>query len=289
MIYIFLSICCSVIVSVLFKLAKRYEINIYQVVTWNYSIAILLTWFFLKPQLHHLENAPIYIYASLGILLPLLFVVIAASIRFNGIVRTDVAQRLSLFIPLIAAFFLFKETLSGLKLVGLIIGLAAIICSIPWHKSNKNKKVASNSWLYLLTVFIGMGVIDVLFKQIAAFKAVGYTTSLFIIYCISFLIALIGLLILFATKKAKFSWHHILFGWVLGIANFGNILFYLKAHQAIAKSPSTVFSAMNIGVIAIGTIVGVLVFKEKLSLLNKIGIVLAIVAIVIIAYAQHAV
>jgi drug/metabolite transporter (DMT)-like permease len=266
-------------------LAKRYEINIYQVVTWNYSIAILLTWFFLKPALTQLTDLPLYNYGLLGVLLPLLFVIIAASIRFTGIVRTDVAQRLSLIIPLLSAFFIFKEPLNGLRLIGLIIGLAAIICAVPWHKNNKNRKVSSNAWVYLLIVFVGMGVIDTLFKQVAAFKTVSYNTSLFIIYCISFVIAIIGLFILFAIKKARFSWHHILFGWVLGIANFGNILFYLKAHQAIANSPSTVFSAMNIGVIAAGTLVGLVIFKEQLSLLNKAGIVLAIIAIVIIAVA----
>jgi len=94
------------------------------------------------------------------------------------------------------------------------------------------------------------------------------------------------LIYLFATKKLKFSWPHILFGWILGIANFGNILFYLKAHQALAKDPSIVFSAMNIGVIALGAFVGLLIFKEKLSRLNKIGIVLAVIAIIVIYYPQ---
>jgi threonine/homoserine efflux transporter RhtA len=72
----------------------------------------------------------------------------------------------------------------------------------------------------------------------------------------------------------------------LGVANFGNILFYLKAHQALSNNPSTVFSAMNIGVIAVGTLVGLVVFKEKLSLLNKAGIVIAVVAIIVISYAK---
>jgi uncharacterized membrane protein YcaP (DUF421 family) len=39
---------------------------------------------------------------------------------------------------------------------------------------------------------------------------------------------------------------------------------------------------MNIGVIAFGTLVGLVVFNERLSLLNKIGIALAIVAIIVI-------
>jgi hypothetical protein len=50
--------------------------------------------------------------------------------------------------------------------------------------------------------------------------------------------------------------------WVSRRFNFGNILFYLKAHQAFADNPSTVFAAMNMGVIILGSL-GILVFKEK--------------------------
>lgn len=281
MLYVFLSICCSVIVSVLLKLAKRYHIDVLQAITWNYSTAILLTWLIFKPQLHHLQAAPVSNYLLLGVLLPLIFVVLAISVKVTGIVRTDIAQRLSLFIPIIAAFLLFNEPLSSLKTIGISLGFAAIICSIPWQKSRGGKSSAG-SWFYLLVVFVGMGVIDVLLKRVAAFKAIPYTTSLFIVYILAFAFSLVGLAIQIARKKTRFSWPHILIGWVLGIANFGNILFYLKAHQALANKPSTVFSAMNIGVIVLGTLVGLFIFKEKLSTLNKIGIFLALIAIIVI-------
>jgi hypothetical protein len=44
------------------------------------------------------------------------------------------------------------------------------------------------------------------------------------------------------------------FGGLVGAFNFGNILFYLKAHQAFADNPSTVFAAMNMGVIILGVL-----------------------------------
>jgi drug/metabolite transporter (DMT)-like permease len=265
------------------KLAKRYHIDVYQAITWNYSMAIILTWIFLKPQLGNLQAAPIFTYSLLALLLPALFVILAVSVRLSGIVRTDIAQRLSLFIPIIAAFLLFGEKITPLKSVGIVLGFTAIICTIPWGQHAEGKKASGNGWLYLLIVFIGMGVIDVLFKQIAAFKAITYSSSLFIVFVMAFIFSLIGLLYQVVTKKMRFSWPHILIGWVLGIANFGNILFYLKAHKALANQPSTVFSAMNIGVIVAGALTGLIIFKEKLSLLNKAGIVIAIIAIIVIA------
>jgi len=282
MIYIFLSICCSVIVSVMLKLAKRYHIDVYQAVVWNYSIAIFLTWLFLKPQLVHLTGAPIINYTILGLLLPLLFVILAVSVKQSGIVRTDIAQRLALLIPLLAAFFLFGEKINLLKAIGILTGFAAILCSIQWKQGGAVKKGAANAWQYLLMVFVGMGLIDVLLKQVAAFKTVTYGTSLFIIFIMAFVFSLAGLIYQVATKKMKFSWPHILIGWVLGITNFGNILFYIKAHKALANQPSTVFSAMNIGVIVFGALIGLIIFREKLSLLNKAGILIAIIAVVIL-------
>lgn len=282
MLYIVLSICCSVTVSIMLKLAKRYHIDVYQAVTWNYSMAVFLSWFFFHPHLQNLGDAPVLTYGVLALLLPVLFVILATSVRLSGIVRTDIAQRLSLFIPIIAAFLLFDEKINTFKLIGIVLGFTAILFSIPWQDKIKNRRARSGAWAYLLIVFAGMGIIDVLFKQIAAFKAISYSTSLFIVFVFAFIFALIGLLFQVLTKRMRFSWPHILIGWVLGIANFGNILFYLKALKALSNHPSTVFSAMNIGVIVVGALTGLIIFKERLSLLNKIGIAIAIVAVIVI-------
>ncbi|QEC74567.1 EamA family transporter [Mucilaginibacter ginsenosidivorax] len=290
MLFVFLSICCSVIVSVMLKLARRYHIDVYQAVTWNYSMAILLTWFFYRPSLTNLSQSPVYNYIALGVLFPALFIVMATSVRKAGIVRTDVAQRFSLFIPIIAAFLLFGEASTPVKIIGIILAFIAILCSIPWQKSrgrvNSSKEAEKGSWVYLLIVFLGFGVIDVLLKQITKVNNVPFTTAIFVIFILAFALSFIGLIYQVATKKMRFSWPHILIGWVLGLFNFGNILFYLKAHKALANNPSSVFSSMNIGVIVVGALIGMIIFKEKLSTLNKIGLLVAVLAIVVIYFPQ---
>ena len=287
MIFIFLSICCSVFVSVLLKLAKRYHIDATQAIAWNYLSAGILCWLFYRPRIFDLNigNTPYPIYILLGFLLPSLFVLLATSIRFSGIVRTDVAQRLSLFIPVLAAFLLFKEVPSPIKSAGIAVGFAAILFSVPWQKQ-QHKKINSG-WLYLVAVFVGLGIIDVLFKQIAQNKEIPYTSSLFIVFILAFLISMITLVVLFSSRKIKFEWINLVCGLILGMANFGNILFYLKAHQSLAAQPSIVFSAMNIGVIILGSLVGILIFREKLSRLNYLGIALALVSIVLVVISQN--
>jgi drug/metabolite transporter (DMT)-like permease len=110
-----------------------------------------------------------------------------------------------------------------------------------------------------------------------------YTTSIFFIFLIALSVSFLYIFRRVLSKKERLSLGSAIWGISLGLFNFGNILFYMKAHKAIPDNPSVVFTAMNIGVIALGALIGILIFREKLSKLNKIAILLAILSILIIA------
>jgi drug/metabolite transporter (DMT)-like permease len=198
-----------------------------------------------------------------------------------GIVKTDAAQRLSLFIPILAAWFIFKEEFNSYKVIGLIIGFVALLFILKKESVN-----TENKWIYPTVVLLGFGVIDILFKQIALYTILPYTTSLFVVFDISLVISLLVVIYQTVLKKVKLDAKNILFGGLVGLFNFGNILFYLKAHKAFSENPSTVFAGMNMGVIILGSLVGLLFFKEKLSKINFIGLFLALIAIVFIVISQ---
>lgn len=291
MIFVLVSVLCSVSVSVMLKLAKGRGLDTRQIIIWNYPAALLLSYIFLEPQLVSVQHpeTPWGIYILLAILLPSVFFALAASLRYTGLIRTEVAQRLSLIIPLIAAFTLFGESLSSGVLLGLGIGLVAVVLSINWQGAGDQApragggQVRQSAWLYPLLVFLGYGVCDVLFKSIAQAPSVPYTTSMFIVFTGAMLVAFIYLLVMHFVGKHAISRPAIWWGLSLGVLNFANILFYMKAHRALPDNPSIVFTGMNIGVISVGALVGVLVFRERLSTLNKIGLGLAIIAVSILA------
>lgn len=81
MIYILLSISCSVTVAVLLKLAKRYNIHVLQAVMWNYLAAIILSYIFFRPELAQLVAVPTTLAIAIGVLLPVLFLILGASVR----------------------------------------------------------------------------------------------------------------------------------------------------------------------------------------------------------------
>ncbi|MBA9075055.1 multidrug transporter EmrE-like cation transporter [Flavobacterium gossypii] len=284
MFYIVLSIICSVSVGALLKFSKRYSFDIVQVIAINYLFALFLCYFTFNPDISAIDSSsPWKIYIGLAILLPSVFLLLAASIKHIGIVKTDIAQRMSLFIPILAAYFIFKEDFSNLKLIGLVIGFPAIFLTLS--KKN-NTDAQENKWIFPVLVLLGFGIIDILFKQIALQKNIPYTTSLFVVFCGALVLALCFSVYSIAIKKNKIRVQNLIIGAFLGILNFGNILFYLKAHKEFAENPSTVFAAMNLGVIVLGSLVGIIAFKEKVSLKNYIGIILALASIVFITLSQ---
>jgi len=275
------SILCSVAVSVLLKLARSRQIDTAQAIAMNYPVAALLCWWLLNPQPATLltPSPAWWILGALGVLLPGVFLIMAGAVRHAGIVRSDAAQRLSLLIPLLAAFLLFGEAADGMKLAGIVVALAALGCLLKRRMAGADDAQAASPWTatLLLGVWVGYGVIDVLFKQMAKTGA-AFAGILFTTFVLAALLIFAWLLL----RRTAWTLRSLLAGVALGLLNFGNIYFYIRAHQTFPDNPTLVFSAMNIGVISLGTLVGAGVFREKLSWVNALGIALAIAAIVIL-------
>ncbi len=176
MVFVLLSVACSVLVSVWLKLAARRGLDAGQMVTWNYLVATALCAAVLAPPLDALRrpDTPWPALLLLGAVLPGGFLVLAASVKSAGIVRT------------------------GLRSDGRSFG---------------------------------------------------------------------G-------------------GLLLGLLNFGNIVFYVRAHQALPDSPATVIAGGNIGVVLLGTLAGTWLFGEKLGRPARVAIPLALAAIGMIAWAS---
>ena len=167
-----LAILCSVAVSVLLKVARKKNIIIEQAIAFNYIVAISLSYFLLKPDFKGLQfteylaqsdSTPIFL--ALGILLPTVFIIMSKAVEFAGIVRSDAAQRLSLFLPIVASFIIFHETLSQPKVVGIILAFIGLFCIL--NKSNEQSAVTFKGILGLIGVWFGYGTIDILFKQVS--------------------------------------------------------------------------------------------------------------------------
>lgn len=281
MYYLLISIMCSVAVSVLLKIARAKSVAIEQSIAVNYLVAIGLCVWVLQPDISHWQAflPTWWLFAALGVLLPSVFIIMAYCVGSAGIVRSDAAQRLSLFLPVLSAFLIFGETLTHGKIIGLVLAFVALACLLFRHsdKSGHGKRSAA----LLLGVWLGYGVIDILFKQLSK-SGNAFSGNLLIAFVLAAILMFAYLLV----KRTHWTAAGILTGLLLGTLNFANILSYVKAHQAMANDPTLVFTGMNIGVISLGTIVGALLFREKVNQINIAGIILAIIAIICLFYWQ---
>lgn len=274
--YLIISITASVVVSVLLKFLRKKEVSMSQVVWVNYLSALLLSVWFLKPNYAVFFSLQGYgILLSLGLMLPIGFIVMSKAVEQAGIVKADVAQRLSLVLTLCVSFLLWKEPFSAQKIIGILIAFLALACLL----TKTNALSQTSGMVYLFLVWLCYGICDLLLKLLSKTSGENTATLLSLGFLLAFV--LMGIYVL-GTSKLKIQKKSFLWGLFLGLLNFINIFSYIEAHKAMKSSPSLVFTTMNIGVMALGTLVGAVVFKEKLSFVNVLGIITAIIAVMVI-------
>jgi len=148
--------------------------------------------------------------------------------------------------------------------------------------------------IYLpLILFIGMGIVDSLVK-LAQFEYVSDSNlSLFtaILFGIS---ASCGIIISLTGRKRFISLFNLrVLGWgiLLGLVNFGSIYFLVRTLNFVHPlrgviDSSVVFGVNNIGILVFSVLLGLLIFREKMSRLNFAGILICIIATIILAYSS---
>ena len=273
MMYLTIAVLCSVAVSVFLKVLRQREIDIRQTIVAGYPVAFLLTWFLLKPDVSGMKalGGAWGIIVALGVLLPAVFIILGRAIESVGMVATDAAQRLSLVIPIVAAFLLFGEVVTGTRIFGLALGFLALGALVYRPQYGDISNQARRAPLWLFGVWAGYGIIDILFKQVAK-QGAAFPLTLFVSFGLAGLLLFIYLLI----TRVRWQGKALAAGLLLGALNIGNIYAYIRAHQVLSESPSIVFTGMNVGVIAVATLIGIGVFKESLNRINTLGLLLAI-------------
>ena len=294
MIFLLLSIISSTSLFVIFKYIDKYGIKNFDVIIINYIVASILGYSIsdYNPEFFPIYSTPWFPYAvTIGVLFVIGFVLIGKSSQKVGIAITTVAAKMSVIIPI--AFSLWYDPtdyLTTLKGVGILVAILSVFFTIYRKKTldfdPKN--------LYLPAIlFIGMGIIDSIIK-LAQYQYIDNGTST-LFSAVLFSIAAITGLIINVIRKNKFiallKPRTIFWGTLLGLGNYGSIYFLILAlnyriNESETLDGSIVFGINNIGIVSLSVIIGLLVFREKLTFLNWIGVTLSLIAIYILTYIQ---
>ena len=276
--------CCSVIVSILLKFAKAQGFDALHMIVWNYASASVLCFLWFKPDLQHVSiiNTPWWLIIALGVLLPSVFLCLARSLQYAGIVKTEIAQRLSVVLSLLAAFFIFQEQFNTLKIIGIVLGVFAVLSLLFSHQHDKTGQSSTKqAMLYLALVWFGYALIDVLLKYTTGL-GLQFAVALNLMFICAFILSLAYIVM---TTKTVGNRKNILAGMGLGLLNFANIALYVKAHMLLKDTPAIVFAGMNILVVVLGALSGLIIFKEKLTPTTALGLTLGLASVICLGYA----
>ena len=286
MIYLLLSIFFSTSLFVIFKYFNIYKVNTLQAIVVNYIVAFVLGMFSANAfgKLSTISSQP-WLYGAmfLGFLFVTIFFVMAKTAQNNGVSVASIAGKMSVVVPIIFGIILYNESVTFLKVGGIVIVLIAVyLSSVKEEKSN-----IKASLLFPVLLFLGSGVIDTTLKYVETNFVTQDGVAFFSGSLFGFA-AVFGILILLIqqfTSKEKFEIKSIIAGIVLGIPNYYSIVFLIKSLQIKSLESSTLFTINNVGVVVVSTLVGLLLFKENFSLKNKIGVGLAILGIILVTIA----
>jgi drug/metabolite transporter (DMT)-like permease len=285
MIDIVLTIVAFNILIIFFKLFPKYEINNLQALIVNYFVAGSLSLYFSEQNFsldYILSSSWIYHAIVIGVLFIVTFNLYATGTQKVGIAITTIANKLSLLIPVGVALILYpNEQISYLKIIGFILAIVGIYLS-----STQQKKLAFDKkyiWLIVL-VFIGQGIADAIFNNAQKTVVDEADKGLFFM-CLLFIAGFSGIIILLGQsikEKPQLKYKNIFAGILFGLPNYITIILFFGALENSGLAATQVYPIISMGVIIISAFVGLILFKERLSLRNWIGLGFAILSIFII-------
>lgn len=273
------------VLIIVFKMFEKYKVDNLQALIVNYITAGFCSYLFLETDFslnYILESDWLYHSMIIGVLFIIIFNFYAFGIQKAGVAVTTVANRMSLIIPVCAALILYPEenTFTLLKGIAFFLALTGIyLSSTKAGKLSFDKKYL---WLIIL-VFVGQGISDSIFNDFAQkFPNEGNYLFFMVLF---FMASISGILILSGRSirtRSPLQLKSIFWGVIFGIPNFFSLVFLLKALGSI--SSSIVFPIVGMGVVISSSLIGLLLFQEKLTRSNWIGILLSMCAIYIFSY-----
>jgi len=283
MIYILLSVVSSTAIIITFKLFPRFKIDTLQAIVINYVVASGVGFLTIAGEFEFasIPSKPwIYMALAIGLMLILAFHIFGLSAQYAGVTITAISSRMSVIIPVMLGFLVFHDDINALKIIGVLIAMLAF-----WLVFKKDWKVAvSGKYFYLpFLLLLAVGINHTLMKY-AEHYYIGDEFVLFLAtaFFVALVLGFIVHLIRSPQKGLHFEFRNILGGIVLGSINWCATFYFLKG---LSMYDISIFvPVFNASVVTLSTLIGFFVFKEKLRLINWIGVFIAIVAIFLLAF-----
>ena len=283
--------------SIVFKIFHRKEIDANQAIFFNYLTAFVLGVLFSlngEAVVNPLKADWLVDVIILGFIFMAGMVMLSASTRRVGVAISTVCSRASMVIPIIVSY-MFIEGSAKPKWLLICLVLVAMTLTIWTDKPEGGHKYTLLDILAPVTVFIMFGASNAYLKVLQHRVTVNDTAAglseqvinseISLVTASVFFIAMLMCIYSFFKKgpdgkRSPLLLKNVTGGVVLGFVNYFCTYTLMLSMKTIDSS--FLFPVHNIGIVAIGAIVGWLAFNEKLRPHQILGIVLAAVSIALL-------
>lgn len=287
MIYLLLSILANTTIYLLFKWFEKLGVRIFPAIVVNYLMALtvgLIVVPDLKLAMAGASLLPDWTIGglALGVVFISIFYLMAITAQKVGVSVTTIASKMSLALAVVL-FVLTDPTekLTVIKVTAIALAIGGVILS---SMRDDGTKLHLHAMFWPLLILAGSTVIDF---GIAHFSSMPQNESELSLYsCLSFGMAactgIVILLIQMIRGTTGIGLKDVFAGLLLGTVNYGSIFFLVMAYHSGIMPKSSMLPVNNLGVVLLGAIAAIAIFREKLTRYNWAGLVLSVIALVLL-------
>lgn len=295
MLYLALTVACSLAIAMIFKLSERRRLDRISLLTVNYAVAfgvagaLLAGGFDAVGEGLALDVGLLALGVWTGALFIGGFVLFSYAILLAGMSLATGVMRLAVALPFLASWFVWGEVPSSAQLAGLgVAGVAFFLIARRGDQPAVELPVENRhpaAWKVvgvLALLFLAGGAVDISMKAFDEIYADTNSRALFLlmVFGVAFGVGL-GWVVWRGLQSGQWVRRGELWlGVALGFVNYGSAEFILQAISRL--SGPFVFPVNNIAIVVGAAVLGVLVWGERLTGLNKVGLGLAAGALLLL-------
>ena len=298
MLNLVLAIVSSSMVSIMMRVGERRAKNNISMLSVNYFICMILSVIYTGTENMFSSGNGLSTAITLGVINGFFYIasliLFQDSVKKNGVVLSSIFMKLGIMMPLVISIVLFREMPTIVQGIGFMVAVLAIVLinlkekseDGSWKKESGKKpekdvmeKSENNTNMKwgLILVLVGCGMADGMSK---IYQELGTDRHEETFLVCTFIIAFLLSVILVKIKKQRYTKAELLYGAFLGVPNYYSARFLLKA---LGEIPAVVaYPTFSIGTIAVITLTGVIVFKEKITRRQIFAIGLIAIAVVLL-------
>jgi len=278
MVFLMLSILCSVIIGLMLKQSEINRGSRLVVISVNYIVAAGINaamWGF--TGFDGLDANAIILGAVTGLQFILSFYLMMRCMGSFGVAITVTVTRIAVVMPVIVSILFYNEQPSIWQIAGLALAITTFgLLGKAKSNNEATKERHLVSWVMFAGLFLCMGLNGVNLKifdeHFAGEQTYGFLTVLFVASGIFSW----GLLV---RQKAKIKRSDISMGLLLGIPNGLSSIFFIFALKAI--DGVVAFPVNDVSIVLVSTVAAMVLWKERLNRYGWIALSISVIAIVL--------